>query len=40
MTFEIRVICTPDDADRISSALATAFETGAARQYPTHTESE
>ncbi|WBO66763.1 hypothetical protein [Streptomyces camelliae] len=35
MTFEIRVICTPDDANRVSSALAAAFETGAARRYPT-----
>ncbi|WP_053661381.1 hypothetical protein [Streptomyces sp. MMG1121] len=35
MTFEIRVICTPDDADCVSSALAAVFETGAARRYPT-----
>ncbi|MFB8771930.1 hypothetical protein [Streptomyces broussonetiae] len=33
--FEIRVICTPDDADRVSRALAAAFDTGPARQYPT-----
>ena len=33
--FEIRVICTPDDADRVSAALAAAFDTGPARQYPT-----
>ncbi|MEU2059403.1 hypothetical protein [Streptomyces sp. NPDC013455] len=33
--FEIRVICEPDDTDRISRALADAFETGPARQYPT-----
>ncbi|OIJ96509.1 hypothetical protein BIV25_18295 [Streptomyces sp. MUSC 14] len=35
MTFEIRVICRPDDVDRIRQALAAAFETGAARRYPT-----
>ncbi|MBA2950335.1 hypothetical protein [Streptomyces himalayensis] len=33
--FEIRVICTPDDADRVSTALAAAFDTGPTRQYPT-----
>ena len=33
--FEIRVICEPDDADRISQTLAAAFDTGPARQYPT-----
>ncbi|WLW53242.1 hypothetical protein [Streptomyces sp. YU58] len=33
--FEIRVICEPDDADRVSQTLATAFDTGPARQYPT-----
>ncbi|MFE1309934.1 hypothetical protein [Streptomyces sp. NPDC058755] len=33
--FEIRVICAPDDADRISQTLAIAFDTGPARQYPT-----
>ncbi|OLZ63949.1 hypothetical protein AV521_37505 [Streptomyces sp. IMTB 2501] len=33
--FEIRVICPPGDADRISQALAAAFDTGPARQYPT-----
>ncbi|GAA0922249.1 hypothetical protein [Streptomyces thermoalcalitolerans] len=33
--FEIRVICEPDDADRVSAALAAAFNTGPARQYPT-----
>ena len=33
--FEIRVICTPDDADRIGQSLAAAFDTGPARQYPT-----
>jgi hypothetical protein len=33
--FEIRVICDPDDADRVSQTLAAAFDTGPARQYPT-----
>ncbi|GAA2876131.1 hypothetical protein [Streptomyces mexicanus] len=33
--FEIRVICEPDDADRVNAALAAAFATGPARQYPT-----
>ncbi|MFF4549248.1 hypothetical protein ACFY1J_34285 [Streptomyces sp. NPDC001406] len=33
--FEIRVICPPGDADRVSAALATAFATGQARRYPT-----
>ncbi|MFD7402994.1 hypothetical protein ACFV7R_10040 [Streptomyces sp. NPDC059866] len=33
--FEIRVICAPEDADRIRQALAAAFDTGPARQYPT-----
>jgi hypothetical protein len=33
--FEIRVICEPGDADRVSTALAAAFDTGPARQYPT-----
>jgi hypothetical protein len=33
--FEIRVICEPTDTDRISQALAAAFDTGPARQYPT-----
>ncbi|MEV5959614.1 hypothetical protein AB0M11_38740 [Streptomyces sp. NPDC051987] len=33
--FEIRVICDPDDTDRISAAVAAAFDTGPARQYPT-----
>ncbi|MCI3276284.1 hypothetical protein [Streptomyces cylindrosporus] len=32
--FEIRVICEPDDADRIGQTLAAAFDTGPARQYP------
>ncbi|MGP4085785.1 hypothetical protein [Streptomyces sp. KR55] len=33
--FEIRVICEPDDAERVSQTLADAFDTGPARQYPT-----
>ncbi|MFF5980358.1 hypothetical protein ACFY78_16095 [Streptomyces olindensis] len=33
--FEIRVICDPDETDRVSQALATTFDTGSARQYPT-----
>jgi hypothetical protein len=33
--FEIRVICQPDDIDRVSQALAAAFATGPARTYPT-----
>jgi hypothetical protein len=33
--FEIRVICTQDDAERVSTAVAAAFDTGPARQYPT-----
>ncbi|MGW7403421.1 hypothetical protein ACWGI9_06755 [Streptomyces sp. NPDC054833] len=33
--FEIRVICEPDDADRVSRTVAVAFDTGPARQYPT-----
>ncbi|GGZ10119.1 hypothetical protein [Streptomyces poonensis] len=33
--FEIRVICDPADADRITTALGTAFATGTVRQYPT-----
>ncbi|WAZ23164.1 hypothetical protein STRCI_004489 [Streptomyces cinnabarinus] len=33
--FEIRIICDPADADRVSHALAAVFDTGPARQYPT-----
>jgi hypothetical protein len=33
--FEIRIICKPGDADRVSTDLAAAFDTGPARQYPT-----
>ncbi|MFE7117228.1 hypothetical protein ACFU99_17640 [Streptomyces sp. NPDC057654] len=35
MTFEIRIICDPDDRDRITAALADVFECGAPRAYPT-----
>ncbi|MFE5037875.1 hypothetical protein [Streptomyces sp. NPDC056683] len=33
--FEIRIICDPADADRVSAALTAAFTTGPARQHPT-----
>ncbi|TWV37168.1 hypothetical protein FRZ03_25165 [Streptomyces misionensis] len=33
--FEIRVICDPADTDRITTALNTAFATGAVRARPT-----
>ncbi|MFF3878489.1 hypothetical protein [Streptomyces sp. NPDC001978] len=33
--FEIRVICDPDDRDRVSKTLAAAFTTGAVRQQAT-----
>ncbi|MEU3428960.1 hypothetical protein [Streptomyces gardneri] len=33
--FEIRVICDPDDTDRVTAALGGAFTTGAVRQYAT-----
>ncbi|MEW2302721.1 hypothetical protein AB0958_22575 [Streptomyces sp. NPDC006655] len=33
--FEIRVICDPGDADRISQMLTSAFRTGTPRTYPT-----
>ncbi|MCZ4602529.1 hypothetical protein O3S80_01800 [Streptomyces sp. Lzd4kr] len=33
--FEIRVICDPADADRVTTALNAAFTTGDVRQYPT-----
>ncbi|KIF69274.1 hypothetical protein HY68_12820 [Streptomyces sp. AcH 505] len=35
MTFEIRIICDRSEADRINAAMAAAFLTGPARQYPT-----
>lgn len=35
MSFEIRVICDPLDSNRVSAALAAAFDTGPARTYPT-----
>jgi len=34
-TFEIRIICAPADADRITAALQDAFATGPVRAYPT-----
>ncbi|MEU3074833.1 hypothetical protein [Streptomyces laurentii] len=33
--FEIRVICDPDDTDRVTTALTLAFTTGDLRRYPT-----
>jgi hypothetical protein len=33
--FEIRIICDPDDTDRVATALTTAFTTGEVRRYPT-----
>ncbi|MCX4988442.1 hypothetical protein [Streptomyces sp. NBC_00568] len=33
--FEIRIICDLADKDRVSEALAAAFNTGPARQHPT-----
>ncbi|QCD56675.1 hypothetical protein [Streptomyces hawaiiensis] len=33
--FEIRAICDPDDTDRVTTALKTAFTTGEVRMYPT-----
>jgi hypothetical protein len=32
--FDIRIICDPADADRITAALAAAVTTGAPRAYP------
>ncbi|MCZ7415666.1 hypothetical protein [Streptomyces sp. WMMC897] len=37
--FEIRVICDPADADRITATLSTAFNTGPVRRLPSrHTD--
>lgn len=33
--FEIRIICDPDDSDRVSKTLADAFTTGPVREHPT-----
>ncbi|MGW2364825.1 hypothetical protein ACWCZ5_04475 [Streptomyces sp. NPDC001667] len=33
--FDIRIICDPDDADRVTRTLAAAFRTGEPRTYPT-----
>jgi hypothetical protein len=32
--FDLRVICAPDDTDRITAALAEALTCGTVRQYP------
>jgi hypothetical protein len=32
--FDLRVICDPADADRITDALATALTCGTVRRYP------
>ncbi|MFJ8993867.1 hypothetical protein ACIRQH_26175 [Streptomyces sp. NPDC102279] len=32
--FEIRIICDPDDSDRVNAALSAAFTTGPVRQHP------
>ncbi|GAQ58742.1 hypothetical protein [Streptomyces acidiscabies] len=34
--FEIRVICDPDDTDRVTAALADTFALNAVRDYSTH----
>ncbi|MFG3346931.1 hypothetical protein ACGF1Z_17915 [Streptomyces sp. NPDC048018] len=33
--FEIRIICDPNDTDRVTTALAGAFTTGSVREHPT-----
>ncbi|KKD07133.1 hypothetical protein [Streptomyces sp. WM6386] len=33
--FEIRVVCDPDDGDRVQQALSEAFTVGPVRQFPT-----
>ncbi|WP_199881092.1 hypothetical protein [Streptomyces kebangsaanensis] len=33
--FEIRIICDPNDTNRITAALNGAFTAGAVRTYPT-----
>ncbi|MGW1845739.1 hypothetical protein [Streptomyces sp. NPDC001966] len=33
--FEIRIICDPDDTDRVTTALDATFTTGAVRRLPT-----
>lgn len=35
MTFDIRIICDPDDVDTVTATLAAAFRTGTPRTYPT-----
>jgi hypothetical protein len=32
--FEIRIICEPDDTDRVTAALSGAFAAGTVRRYP------
>ncbi|WP_028815303.1 hypothetical protein [Streptomyces flavidovirens] len=38
--FEIRVICDPADADRITTTLNTLFDTGAVRRYPSRSTAK
>ncbi|MFF8948350.1 hypothetical protein ACF09I_06175 [Streptomyces sp. NPDC014940] len=33
--FEIRIICDPADADRVTTALGTVFAAGPVRRFPT-----
>lgn len=33
--FDLRIICDPDDTDRITETLATALTIGTPRAYPT-----
>ncbi|MFT2014574.1 hypothetical protein ACMA1D_01815 [Streptomyces sp. 796.1] len=34
MSFEIRIICDPEDVERVTAAMAATFVTGPARDYP------
>ncbi|MFF8608413.1 hypothetical protein ACF06X_21005 [Streptomyces sp. NPDC015346] len=38
--FEIRIICDPDDTDRVTTALAETFTTGAVRRSPSRTSDK
>ncbi|MFE3492853.1 hypothetical protein ACFXOS_07055 [Streptomyces sp. NPDC059175] len=38
-TFEIRIICDPEDGERITAALAQAFTIGPIRSYPTRDQT-
>ncbi|MFD0152252.1 hypothetical protein ACWGQ4_19190 [Streptomyces sp. NPDC055721] len=38
--FEIRVICDPDDTERVSAALSETFTTGAVRRSPSRTSDK